>query len=153
MQIKLRYTALVFTLVVALLAASCVYGPKSERKSALNHLNGENYETGKTGGVDSLVVPVVKRKEKLTRIYGRVIERSGISETPIKVVKVKLVGNGPPLEAMTDINGEFQITGEIKNGSYRLQLISERYRADQSLDVSSYEVGPVLIAVDRPAGG
>jgi hypothetical protein len=128
--------------------SSCVYGPKAEKKSPLNVLNGENYDNSSaTGQSDQLLVPVVKRKERITRIRGSVVRKEGIADVPLKNVRLELIaGDGKPLEKVaTDIYGEFSLSGVFKNGNYVLRVASEKYGGELSFKVEDYEVDHLVV--------
>jgi hypothetical protein len=156
--VSLRRTSAT-TIAAIFLFSACVYGPKAERKSPLNYLNGENYESSPQGP-DKMVVVMAKRKDRTTRLRGRVVRKEGLVEVPVKQARVTLSNaeKATVAEARTDLNGEFALAGVIPNGRYRIAAESEwrsgtkadgikeeRMLMTQTIDVNAYEIDNIII--------
>ncbi len=143
------FSKLTLSGVVMAMTSGCVYGPKAERKTPLDYLNGENYETSATGGIDHVVVPLIKRKEKSSRITGRVLQGEGISQIPLRNLRLGLFAREGSMiqEATTDNSGNFVFVGVFHNGQYRIQILSTKYVAEQSFDLTSYAVDNLVLRV------
>lgn len=140
------FVSLSCILLVLNSTVGCVVGPKTEMKTPLSALNGENYDTSPDGKINQILIPIVHTKARATRIRGRVLQRDGIVEVPLKNVKVGIYAKGSLLkESTTDLNGDFALSGVFKNGTYQLKLISSHFSAERSVDVSSYEVENVIL--------
>lgn len=129
------------------LLSSCVYGPKAERKSTLNYLNGENYETTAQAGGDAAVIPIVKRKEKLTHISGVVLIGDGVAATPVKNLSITLYDAKKKVlkNVYTDEDGKFTIADELKNGEYLAKITDDKYAGQTIIDVNSYNPDGIVI--------
>lgn len=141
-------------LVLLLSLGACAYGPKTEKKSPLNILNGENYEQPKTGAVvssDGVVIPIVKRKERSTEVKGKVMLAAGLGAVPVQGVAVGLFAeDGKMLSNTTSgIGGEFSLKAPVKNGVYKLKTIDEKYSGSYPVAVESYSVTGILFQVQR----
>lgn len=137
-------------IIFTFLLSSCVYGPKSERKSPLNYLSGDHYETSRTGS-DQYIIPVVKKKEKPTRIEGAVSVKAGMFATPLRHLNLVLLKpNGTQVhEFSTDSEGKFSFSAHLKNGSYQLKIKSEKYSGSLSFEVKSYEVSNLSLIASK----
>ncbi|MGE3973503.1 MAG: hypothetical protein AB7F59_03145 [Bdellovibrionales bacterium] len=132
--------------VIFLLALSaCARGPKTEKKSPLNYANGEHYQ--QTANI--LGVPVLERVEKQTKIKGQVIVKGQPFNTPLRFQKMALKNkDNVVLKTSTNSEGIFEFTGEIPNGFYRVELVSERYKAAAEVHVTAYENKDLLLVVE-----
>ena len=121
---------------------SCVSGPNSERKNPLNYLNGEHYRQSPTGGGDQLVLPILKRKDKLTMISGQTVLKSGILVTPVRHAKIELFDSNKKMVATTTSNnmGEYQLSGRLKNGSYSINVETKSLQLSRSLSIDRYKI-------------
>ncbi len=137
----------VFTAFWLMLSVGCVYGPKAERKTSLSYLNGESYETASDSGTDKLMVPLIKRKEKLTRIQGSVVSGEGISQIPVKRIPIGIYSQDGKLiqETSTDLDGRFSIAETLNNGRYLLKVTGDKYTGEEILEITSYEIGNVVV--------
>lgn len=138
-------------LILPFSIASCVTGPRTEMKTPLSVLNGENYDHGPGGAADRLVVPVITTKERNTHIRGRVILRDGLTEIPLRGLLLKIHSNDRSIqEVLTDAKGEFLFSGVFKNSRYQIFCQSEKFVCESSIDLHAYEIkGLVLEAREK----
>lgn len=136
-------------MMFAVLLSGCVYGPQVEHKSPLNTLNSENYETPPDGGANAVLAPMLKRKDRLTRIRGRVMTGQEGFETPVKFVSVVLTSEGQRITATTDLDGKFILAGTLKNGTYHLAVDSGRWTGEADVVIDSYSIENIFLFV-RP---
>jgi hypothetical protein len=138
-----------FVALWSMLLSACAYGPKTENKSPLSVLNGENYETTPTGASGSSVmgVPIVKTKERATHVRGKVVVRAELVDVPVRFVKLAVFSNeGAKLqEATTDSDGSFNLVAILKNGIYRLEVLSPRYSGELTFEVRQYEIENIVL--------
>jgi hypothetical protein len=147
---KMAFTKLLGLLLIISIFSGCIIrGPKTENKTPLSVLNGENYDNGPNPyGADRLILPVITTKERQTRIRGSVRTESGIAEIPLKNCLVELRLNEALVKkTTTDSFGDFTISGVIKNGSYTLHAISKSFEGEKRIEVSQYDVDNVVIKV------
>lgn len=140
------------TILVLLLSLSaCAYGPKTEKKSPLNVLNGENYQTAPDGTVDRPVIPIVKRKERTTEVQGKVMLAAGLGAVPVQGVAIGLFAEDGKMLANTTsgIGGEFALKAPVKNGVYKLKTIDDKYSGNYPVAVESYSVSGILFQVQK----
>jgi hypothetical protein len=149
---KLFCFLLPFTLTIG-----CVTGPEAERKSALNYLNGEHYSAA---GTQILVDPApafpalftpLKRKEKKTVISGTVVLATESIPLPLRGVKVELFDEQQKLiaEALTQVDGRFEIAEFIANGSYTLHASYKTSSGKSAVTISGYEVAGLFLQLDQ----
>ncbi len=125
---------------MSLTLLSCIVGPKAEKKSALNVLNGENYKTTAAGGVDSVVIPVLRTNERHTKISGRVFVRDSFAKVPLRMQNLHLKSKHKVVAVTTtDEKGEFLFSDVIKNGAYHIVLESEKYDGQIAISISGYD--------------
>jgi hypothetical protein len=125
----------------------CVTGPKRENDSALDYLNGRNYQAGsQVSGV-----PLVRRQAPATTVSGVLLVDADPLPLPLKYQAVVLsLGGREIARAMTDSKGEFTLAGDISNGAYSVALDSARYALSHPLQVSSDKTeGLCLVARAR----
>lgn len=116
--------------------SGCVSGPKRENDSALDYLNGHNYQAGSTVGIS----PVVVRQAPAMTVSGVLLVSADPLPLPLKYQKMVLTRGGSEIaRSMTDSTGAFVFTGDIPNGSYSVAVDSDRYALSQSVEVSSYK--------------
>lgn len=144
------FSLLVVSLVLTL---SCVCGPKTEHKTALDVLNGENYETSAQGS-DRVVVPIVKARERDTRLSGTVVTSEDDFEIPLRFVAIGVFSpDGQRLaEGATDSDGKFKLAAPLNNGEYSLQVISTKYSGERQLSIESYEIKGLVIRAKLKPG-
>jgi len=124
----------------------CIHGPKTEKKSPLNYLNGDHYQ--EEGRIFS--VPVLERKTVLTKIRGQVMFDLKPVGEPLRFQKIGLyLGENKIFETTSDQYGRFEFRESIANGSYRLILMSEKYQGSTPLEVTKYEIGGIELIVTR----
>ncbi len=125
---------------MSLTLVSCVVGPKTEKKSALNVLNGENYKTTAAGGIDSVAIPIIRTNERHTKISGKVFVRDSFALIPLRMQKLELKAKGKvAATAISDEKGDFLFSDVIKNGEYEIVLESQKYEGKTSISVSGYD--------------
>jgi hypothetical protein len=130
-----------------LVLSACVYGPKTETKTPLSTLNGENYEASQLGG-DRVLIPVVKTKERETHVQGRLMFSENGLQLPLRFVKLSLISSATDQsiqEVSTDSDGQFVFTGVFRNGDYTIRVISKKYAGEGTFTIKDYQVADVLI--------
>lgn len=139
-------------LIALVLLTGCVTGPKTEKKNALEVLNGENYQVNATGGAGPVYVPLnLERRVRVTRIAGHVrLAGDAFAPYPPRVEVALLDGQDRELErTMTDSDGAFQFARTLPNGRYRLRTTTPQFDGDLPFDVSAYEVKDLVLSVRR----
>lgn len=132
------------------LIVSCVTGPRAERKSPLNILNGENYQTGSDGSTDRVVVPILTRKERLTTVAGSVYVQDNLTRIPMRFQTVVLKSKAKVIfETNSNEKGEYKFTGVLPNGSYTLGAESKEYSGKTAIEISTYENLGIDISLTR----
>jgi len=137
-------------LIIALFFAlsSCiVYGPKTENKTPLSTLNGENYETSPLGA-NNVLVPVIKTKDRETQIQGRLMFSENGIQLPLRFVKIAMSAADSSQvlqEIATDSDGQFILRGVFRNGDYVLRVVSKKYIGEGTITIKDYQVADVLI--------
>lgn len=128
------------------LLCGCVYGPKVEHKGPLDVLSGDNYE-GDGLVQNAVFAPMAKRKERLTRIEGRLVYDQNGLDVPLKFTTLVLSASGGEVEQKmsTDLNGKFVFSGVFHNGTYVVKVDSEKWRGEKKLGVDSYLIEDVVI--------
>ena len=125
--------------------AACVTG-EGERKSPLNVLNADHYQSAPMVGYDGVVIPILKRKDKLTTVSGRLVVGEALNEVPLKFQKIQILkGKNTMSEITTDANGNFVFNAALANGKYSLFLPSKKYIANASIEVQSYEIKNLVV--------
>ncbi len=139
------------SVIVAAVLVGCAYGPKTEKKSPLNVLNGENYQTGPAGTTNQLVVPIVKRKHRSTEVQGKVMMQAGLGAVPVQGVEIGLFADDGKMLAngTSGVGGEFVLQVPVKNGVYKLKTIGTKYTGQYPVAVQSYSVTGILFQVQR----
>lgn len=140
---------LTLLLSVAFLISSCAYGPKVEHKTPLDVLNGENYEASKEGPT-TVVVPIVKRKERMTHIQGRLMTADvTMLSVPLRFVPIDLVSAKDEVlqQIRTENDGSFEFSAVMPNGDYLLRVESPKYFGQTKIAVNAYEIKNVLLKV------
>ena len=134
-----RNLSIIWTIVlgpVCFFLSSCATGPKRENDSALDYLNGHNYQAGSPVGIG----PSVKRQAPARAVSGMLLINSDPLPLPLKYQMVVLTQNGNEIaRSMTDSNGEFVLTGDISSGTYTVAIDSSKYVLSQTLVVSGYK--------------
>jgi hypothetical protein len=153
MRVKMTKTLKIW--VPALLSmtslAACVYGPKTDKKSTLDYLHGENYETS-AQGPDHVVVPIIKTKERHTHIQGAVvIGESDTPEIPLRFVGLTVFSkeNQRMASTSTDSDGKFSLGGVLANGTYTLRIESSKYRGELMVEINSYDVKDITVRAQK----
>ena len=122
---------------------ACVSGPPAEKKSVLNHLNGEHYGATPDHNSTLLGVPItLRRTSKETTIEGTLLLKNKIGYTPLNFKKVILLDSkGKVLQTVTSQNGgTFNIKGIFENGKYRLKIEDDQYDGEMDFSVDRYEL-------------
>jgi hypothetical protein len=134
-------------IISSLLLASCVHGPRQEKKSVGNALNGEHYEG--TGTTRVLGVPILKEKAKATTISGHVLAVDPLAVIPHNI-EVSLLRDREVL-ATTHANnaGAFQFRGYFLNGDYLIVAGNAKLRGETELKISSYEIEGVQVRMEK----
>ncbi|MBF0363180.1 MAG: hypothetical protein HQK49_19315 [Oligoflexia bacterium] len=132
--------------LLSIIIVSCAYGPKQEKKSPLNYLNGEHYQSRVAVPVPIAGVPVpipvvVERIEKNTVINGNVFLRNsdqfGDSDYPIRFQKILLQKDSVTLaETTTNNDGAFSFSTPLANGTYTLVMANEKYTIEKKINVN-----------------
>ena len=139
-----RKTTYGILLFFCLFTVSCAIGPDSERKSKLNYLSGEHYEsTVNMGGV----VPIVVQSKKVnTTIAGTVL----LNEyNPLKFTTLLLQNNNKTiLETRTDNKGLFKFNGYLENGEYVIKTYMEKYALEKTIKVDKYKIEGLLFKIE-----
>jgi hypothetical protein len=136
----------IISLIVFCLLSACVYGPKVEHKSPLNSLNGENYETSALGQADTLIIPVVKRKAKTTRLQGEAMFEDGINQRPIKFIKLQLKKDAQVLaEATTNTSGKYNFSLVLTNGMYLIEAADKKYSGHIKFNVDRFVMTDLVV--------
>lgn len=137
---------------LALLAAGCVVGPESDRKSRLNYLNGEHYRAD----VVLHGVPVlIERRTVNTRISGHaVVKGSRFHEPTLRFEELVLYSDAIEVSrTRTDEHGAFAFCEGLKTGTYRIAPADERYRGEVAVVVDSYIEENVVLRLEPRADG
>lgn len=137
--------------IVNIILVGCVYGPKQERKSPLNYLNGEHYEVNEYTAGNQLVLPVAKKKAKATHIRGALFVKEGILPVPLKFQVLVLTNKDGEIlaETTSDSSGQFQFSEVLKNGDYLIQIQADKYEAKFPIDVQAYEINDLIVEAHR----
>lgn len=151
-----KATPLIFCVV---LFSSCAYGPKTEKKSPLNALNGENYVTSAEGGTmgttlnsGGVALPIaMKRKDRATEVQGKVMMQAGLGAVPVQGVEIGLFAEDGKMLAngSSGIGGEFTLRVPVRNGVYKLKTIGDKYEGQYPVAVQSYSVTGILFQVQK----
>lgn len=130
-------------LSIFILLTSCVHGPKAERKSVLNYLNGQHYSQS----ANVLGVPVIQRQSVVTTVSGTVLFDAGGLPFPVKNQHILILNaKGTAVAAaFTADDGSFQLRGILENGTYRLYLNSTKYEGELRFRVDSYQISGLRI--------
>ncbi len=128
-----------------LAVSACVpvaYGPKTEKKSPANYLSGEHYDSTATVGPVSLL----KRKEVVTMVSGRLVLGEGLESVSLKHQRLKLLKDDKVVaETTSDLDGNYSFFGHLSDGSYRILLDSDKFTASQSIEVRGYKLKDIII--------
>lgn len=141
-------------LVLALIALpACVRGKVQEKKSALNMLNGEHYEspvqaTG-AGGNAIVALPVLHAKVNDTIVTGKLTIEDPLAVVPNDLSlqlwsEGKLVSETHPAKT-----GDFQLKGDFANGFYMLKVASKKYRGERDLRIEGFNIEGVDITAEK----
>ncbi len=125
-------------------------GPKTDPKSPLNYLSGENYQA-----TDSIMgVTVVDRKARSTEISGSVVGKvkdisDGAIGVPLRNIQVALLTTkGQKIaETITTEYGDFKFSVPLQNGTYQLAVDTQKYVGSRSIEVTSYELHNLALEV------
>ena len=134
---------------IPFLLSACVYGPKAERKSPLNYLNGEHYEQSPEFAFKN-PAPILKRKDKETEIKGIVQLDAKPLPQPINRATVTLKdSSGKKIaDTTTNVNGGFKLHAKIHNGRYSLEVSSRKYYDKKYFTVDKYNIENLIITID-----
>jgi hypothetical protein len=140
-------------LLVLSFSGCIVRGPKTENKTPLAALNGKSYDVSEDSGGQRLLVPILTKKDRASVIEGRLEMKNGIASVPLRFVKIGLFDSGEKLvtESTTDPSGIFRLNGIVPNGSYKVKVLSEKYRGSATVDVKDYVTHDVLIFAESSA--
>ena len=119
-------------------AIACSSGKKSEDKSVLNKVNGENY----TSDANISGVPVgMKSTDRWTTIEGQIVFTNPTFDPSTGTQNVQLLRNGKVVgQASTNPDGTFQFKGKFENGDYQVKVNSKTLIGSAPLKITSYEV-------------
>ena len=131
-----------------LLFSSCAYGPKTEKKSPMNVLNGDQYKSG----VDVLGIPIVERQRKDTTIKGSCffLKDGDDFRYPVKFQKLTLSRGNLVLDTQnTNDRGEFTFSHYLENGKYILKIESKNFHGSMEIKVDSYLISNLAFKVSK----
>jgi len=151
-----------FVLYFLVLLSSCAYGPKDNRSTILDSLNGENYGVspdskgamaeGMTTG-KQLSFPVVKRKERFVQLMGTIEYGAGLTHVPLRYQRLILKEkekNTILFQTTTNEKGQFVFNEPLTNGEYVVELVSNKYQGAKSIRINSLNPPAILLkAVDK----
>lgn len=120
----------------SLAVLACSSGKKSEDKSVLNKVNGENYSADNIGGV-----PIVKSNQRWTTIQGQIVFTNPTFDPSTGIQNVQLLRNGKVVgQASSNPDGTFELKGKYENGDYQVKVNSKTLVGSAPLKIDSYEV-------------
>ncbi|UYL07309.1 hypothetical protein B9G69_009650 [Bdellovibrio sp. SKB1291214] len=138
-----------FIVGLFLVLAGCASKEQKEVKNNLEYLNGKTYgvdpggvKDARTGSVYDLTgIPVTGTKNQTTRIRGTLMQGEGITATPLKYTKVRLLDDDGVTvgEATSDIQGKFILSGIFFNGHYTVDVASSKFSGATRVYVNSYD--------------
>jgi hypothetical protein len=135
-----------FIVGLFLILGACASKEQKEVKSNLEYLNGKTYGVDPGGVTDARTgSPTLNgfagTKNQTTRIRGTLMQGEGINATPLKHTKVRLLDeDGVTLvEATSDIQGKFVLSGIFFNGHYTVEVASAKFRGATRVYVNSYD--------------
>lgn len=138
-----------FIVGLFLILGACASKEQKEVKSNLEYLNGKTYGVdpggitdARTGsGYDLSAIPIQGTKNQTTRIRGTLMQGEGITTTPLKHTKVRLLDDDGVTvgEATSDIQGKFVLAGIYFNGHYTVEVASKKYSGATRVYVNSYD--------------
>ena len=142
-----RITLNIFIITLAFLFSSCAYGPKTERKSPLNHLNGEHYQTPTVKVISPLLILRNKRKDKPSKIEGAVVVKGELFDSPLRYIQIGFFNkdNQQLFTTTTDNAGNFSHESVVKNGTYKLRILGSKYKGEIKVIIESYTVKELKI--------
>lgn len=123
--------------VLTVILAGCSSGKKSEDKSVLNKVNGENYSS------DAVIsgVPIVKSNDRWTTVDGKIVFTNPTFDASTGIQNVQLLKKGKVVgQASTNPDGTFQFKGRYENGEYQVKVASKTLVGTAPLTIDSYEV-------------
>ena len=140
----------IFKCIILLIGCfSCATGPKAEKKSPLNYLSGDHYDSDITSGV----LPIrIERKRKNTSLSGDCFFQRAQDDFkyPAKFQRIILLKEQKEVaSSSTDGNGHFEINSYLKNGEYELALDSVKYRGKKRIDISKYSHEKISLEVSK----
>ncbi|MBF0297364.1 MAG: hypothetical protein HQK51_01505 [Oligoflexia bacterium] len=163
---KINYKIkIIFIVFLLTFVFSCAYGPQQEKKSTLNYLNGEHYQSRANAlipiQIGNFISPVpvpfvVERIEKNTVIKGvaflRQVDQFGNYDLPIRFQKIILLKENITIcETTSNNEGFFSFSAPLNNGIYTIKLSNDKFNIEKNINVNSYSLEKVeLIANKRP---
>ncbi len=142
-------SALILLLVSTLGCVTKARRPRAE--TALQALNGENYELPAHGIPDHLLAPILRQKERSIEIRGKVLLQAGLGAVPVKGVELglftedgRMLGSGSSGEG-----GEFSIPAPVRSGNYKLKTMGEKYKGQYPVKIDNYSVEGILLQVEK----
>lgn len=142
-------------LLVLLLFAlpACVRGKVQEKKSALNMLNGEHYESPlqATGSGDNAIlpVPILHAKVNDTIVTGRLTIEDPLAVVPNDLT-LQLWNDGELVsETRPAKTGDFQLKGDFPNGFYLVKVASKKYRGERDLRIEGFNIEGVQVTAEK----
>lgn len=137
------YIPLFFLIIIS--SGSCTVGPDYERKSRLNYLSGEHYESRSRVGPVPLIL---EGKNVKTVIEGAIT----VNEyTPLRFTRLLLQkDNQTILETTTSQNGLFEFTDYLPNGNYLIKIDSPTLRWEEEIKVDKYELKNLHFNINTP---
>lgn len=144
-------TALALILTIAGLGACVSKAKRPKAETALQALNGENYELPAQGTADRLVLPIVKQKERSVVVQGKVMMQAGLGAVPIQGVEIGLFGEDGRLlvSGTSGQGGEFSLPSPVKSGRYILKTTGAQYSGQYPLTMENYTVSGILFQVHK----
>jgi hypothetical protein len=129
----------IFFACFGILISSCSHTSKVSESSAVQALNGNNYQSPVSGAGGGLSL---RDGYSITRISGELLYEGGAAmPEPLRYQKIVLMRDQKAIaRVMTDAGGAFVIAAEIPNGVYVITLDSTLYKVHQLLRVDKYKI-------------
>ncbi len=124
--------------LLSLTLGACAFGPKNEKKSKLNYLNGKHYQ--KQGSV--LGVPFLKREGVATHISGQLQLKTSSLPLPLanKTLILKNENHKEVSRTQTKSDGSFSFHETINNGVYFIESMGSNYKLNQKINIHKYKI-------------
>ncbi|MEK2690263.1 carboxypeptidase-like regulatory domain-containing protein [Bdellovibrio sp. GT3] len=135
-------------LIVAMLLLGACAGKqeKKELKSPLEVLNGKVYGVREDSTMPT--IPATGTKNQITRVRGALMLGEGVSATPLKHTKVRMLDDDGVTvgEATSDLQGKFRFSDIYFNGHYTVEITSPKYKGATRIYINSYDQEVVVVA-------